>query len=248
MNRYNVALQSAGSGHRVRNIGIPPHLRSSALLVCGCMAALLCLPQLAMAEVTSGPLAEYVAKDDASYGWVKLREGKFGSTSFTELILTSQTWRDIVWKHQLYILRPSKLSDGPQQGVLVISGGGWRDAYEHPEGPLKMPKEAALFAMIADTFQSPVVVLKQVPQQPLFGGKVEDAIIAMTFENFVKTGDVEWPLLLPMVKSAVRAMDAAQEICRSEWDVDVPAFTVTGASKRGWTTWLTGAADKRATA
>ena len=248
MNRYNVALQAADSGHRVRHVGTSHYIRSSALLVCGSVAALLCVPQLAVAEVTSGPLADYVAKDDGSYGWVKLREGKFGATSFTELILTSQTWRDIVWKHQVYIIRPSNLSDGPQQGVLVISGGGWRDAYEHPEGPLKMPKEAALFAMIADKFQSPVVVLKQVPQQPLFGGKVEDAIIAMTFENFIKTGDVEWPLLLPMVKSAVRAMDAVQEVCRREWDMDVPAFTVTGASKRGWTTWLTGAVDKRATA
>ncbi|MFV2069431.1 MAG: PhoPQ-activated protein PqaA family protein, partial [Pirellulales bacterium] len=69
-----------------------------------------------------------------------------------------------------------------------------------------------------------------------------------TFEKFVKTGDAEWPLLLPMVKSAVRAMDAVQEVCRHEWDIDVPAFTATGASKRGWTTWLTGAVDKRATA
>jgi len=105
-----------------------------------------------------------------------------------------------------------------------------------------------LFASIAEQFQSPVVVLKQVPQEPLFGGKVEDAIIALTFDKFLKTGDTEWPLLLPMVKSAVRAMDAAQEVCRSEWKIDVPAFTVTGGSKRGWTTWLTGAVDKRATA
>jgi PhoPQ-activated pathogenicity-related protein len=51
-----------------------------------------------------------------------------------------------------------------------------------------------------------------------------------------------------MVKSAVRGMDTTQKYCKQEWDLDVQTFTVTGASKRGWTTWLVGAVDSRATA
>jgi PhoPQ-activated pathogenicity-related protein len=77
---------------------------------------------------------------------------------------------------------------------------------------------------------------------------VEDEIISMTFEQFMRTGDQEWPLLLPMVKSAIRGMDATQEFCAKEWQLDIERFTVTGASKRGWTTWLVGAVDPRATA
>ena len=43
-------------------------------------------------------------------------------------------------------------------------------------------------------------------------------------------------------------MDAPQEAMKKEWNLDLRTFTVTGASKRGWTTWLTGAVDDRAVA
>lgn len=39
-------------------------------------------------------------------------------------------------------------------------------------------------------------------------GKHEDEIIAATFAKYMQTEDPTWPLLLPMVKSAVRGMDA----------------------------------------
>lgn len=194
-------------------------------------------------------LQDYVTKKDASYKWVKRSERQLGGVTVTELILTSQTWRNIPWKHQLLVLKPKEVQH-EKQALLLVSGGDWSADLEQPpkEGENNLPGEVLILTQAVNQMKSPVAVLNHVPHQPIFDGMVEDQIIAYTFDQFLKTNDPEWPLLLPMVKSAVRAMDAVQEFAKQEWSLNVEGFTVTGASKRGWTTWLTGAVDPRANA
>ena len=100
---------------------------------------------------------------------------------------------------------------------------------------------------MAKATNSVVAELKMVPNQPLVlnnDGKPrsEDDLLAYGWVKFMETGDPPWIPRLPMVKSAVRAMDTVTALLASEQGgkVDVKKFVVAGGSKRGWTTWLTG--------
>lgn len=189
-------------------------------------------------------LAEYVAEPDSSFTWRIQGHHEAEGAEIAQLVLQSQTWRGVAWKHQLFMIKPASLAAGAQQGLLVIGGGRWRDRYES-DALEALPDGADVFIAMANQLGTIVTVIGQVPFQPLFGLS-EDNLIAYTFDEFLQSGDAEWPLLLPMVKSAVRAMDTAQAFAAEEWAVDLERFTVLGGSKRGWTTWLTGAIEPRA--
>lgn len=193
-------------------------------------------------------LPRYVAAKDDSFAFKVRRAGVVASAEFVELIMTSQTWRDVVWKHQLFIVQPSSVAASTRHALLLIAGGDWKEELDHAPPAAPLPNAAAIIAHVAEQLATPVAVLLQVPAQPILEGRREDALIAHTFDRYLETHDDHWPLLLPMVKSAVRAMDAVQHVVAERWSVNVESFTVTGASKRGWTTWLTGAVDPRAEA
>jgi PhoPQ-activated pathogenicity-related protein len=219
-------------------------------LYCALLALWLLLPvSYSTAEdlAKAGPLATYVKKADDAFTWKKRREGKIGGCEYVEMLITSQSWKGTTWKHQAFLLKPSSANEKTKHALLMITGGNWRDEIE-TSPPGNLPREATVLASVAENFGTPIMILQQVPFQPIFDGMREDAAIAHTFEQYVRTGDDEWPLLFPMVKSAVKAMDVTQSHCKEAWNMDIETFTLTGASKRGWTTWLTSAVDKRVTA
>ena len=196
------------------------------------------LPALAGPEKSASAnhqLLKYVTTPDPAYGWV---EGPTQTTAYgtiNYLILTTQQWRGITWRHLVRIYTPNTIVY-PEWMTMLINGGSGQPN-PGPRG------DDALALTIANTIGYRVAFLDTVPNQPLFDGLKEDQIISYTFQEFLKDGDWTWPLLFPMTKSAVRAMDALQEYARQKWSQEITSFTVTGASKRGWTTWLTGAVD-----
>ncbi len=195
-----------------------------------------------------GLLAKYVGTADPSYGWKERRTGKVGPCRYVEAIMTSQTWQKIPWKHQLFVIVPDTVEATNKQALLLIAGGSWKDELDSPPTNDKLPGEANLLATMAAKLKTPIVILMHCPHQPIFEGRKEDEIIAYTFDKYLKGAGNDWPLLLPMVKSAVRAMDTAQVILEKDFQHKVENFTVTGGSKRGWTTWLTSAVDPRVNA
>ena len=198
------------------------------------------------AAAPSAALAAYVHKPDSTFQWRVQRRYGDRSGEILELHLESQTWQGGLWQHRLLIVRPKRLAD-PRHAVFVVGGGRWHDEFATVTADEPFPEDGALFVQIARALRSTVVVLGQVPFQPLFD-LTEDKLIAHTFDRYLATGDPEWPLLLPMVKSVVRALDASSEAAVREWGTPLQQFTVIGGSKRGWTTWLTAAVDPRVTA
>jgi PhoPQ-activated pathogenicity-related protein len=197
------------------------------------------------------PLDDYVKAPDDNYKYrlVNTIEGK-GFTAYV-LEMNSQAWRSkdevdrTVWKHWLTIIKPDKVASN--KALLWITGGdNKRSAPDKPD---------SMVANIAMKSKTVVAEIRMVPNQPLVfpddgRDRYEDAIISYTFNKFMKTGDSTWPLLLPMVKSAVRAMDTIQSHISSvtKNKLNINGFVVSGGSKRGWTTWLTAAVDKRVVA
>lgn len=224
--------------------------RRSAVLLSLAITVALAAAGLVRAEETA--LDRYVAKPDSTYAWsiVKTVPGNAGSTQYI-VDMKSQTWRterDInrpVWQHWLTIVKPAKTTS--QTAFLTIGGGGNDGAAPQGADPTTV--------RMAELTNSVVAELKMVPNQPLIlhqdgVPRKEDDFIAYTWDQFIKTGDETWPARLPMVKSAVRAMDCVQELLAGDQggNVAVEKFVVSGGSKRGWTTWCTAAVDKRVAA
>lgn len=82
---------------------------------------------------------------------------------------------------------------------------------------------------------------------PIQKSRGEDAIIAYTWDHFLAyPEETEWLVRFPMVKASVRAMDCMAEFAARQFpekNLALDYFSVAGASKRGWTTWLVGAVD-----
>ena len=209
-------------------------------------ALIAALPAPAAAGETA--LDRYVAKPDPTYSWSIARETEKAGLRQVVIQLRSQTWRTpeqvdrVVWEHWLVVVVPPK----PTSKTAFLFIGGGRNKSEPPAGADELTLRVA-----AET-GTVAVELPNVPNQPLIfnkdgKGRTEDDLIAYTWDQFLKTGDETWPARLPMVKSAVRAMDCIQELSRGEhgWGSPIEKFVVAGGSKRGWTTWCTAAVDRR---
>jgi PhoPQ-activated pathogenicity-related protein len=180
-------------------------------------------------------LQNYIRKPEAEFAWNlrKRSDVEQSGGRIYDLHFVSQVWQGSKWQHQLQVYQPQ--GSAPNATLFLwVTGGSARPDY------VSMGME------LARKIKAPVGFLYHVPNQPLLDGELyEDDLIAETFVRYLKTKDENWPLLFPMVKSVVKAMDVLQGFGNQEWGEPVAKFVVAGASKRGWTTWLTAAVDQR---
>ncbi len=188
----------------------------------------------------ANPLADFVRAADQTTHWQRIAAGDVGAGRFLAAELVSQTWRGTPWRHQFAVYLPAALAVERPPLLLWIDGGSTPEAAVQPPA-----KQLPILAAIADAAGLPAAVVRQVPNQPLCGGRREDDLIAHTFEQFFLTGDTSWPLLLPMVKTVATALDAAADLMQAEWRTATDGCVVAGASKRGWTSWLAAAVEPR---
>ncbi len=234
-------------------------IRLRHLLAVSLCAALLSSLVFAQAAKPAAPTAKndqtaldrYVATPDPAYKYELV--SKFDSEGATAYVIkmTSQTWRSekevnrTEWWHWLTIVKPTEVKHS--KALLYVTGG-------NNNGGAPTRADANLLN-VAKTTKSVVAELKMVPNQPLLfsddqKSRVEDEIIAYTWDKFIKTGDELWPLRLPMTKAAVRAFDTMQTFCATAegGNVKLDGYVVMGGSKRGWTAWTTAIVDKRVVA
>lgn len=209
-----------------------------------CLLAAICCA----ASEQQTALDRYVAAPDTNYTYRLVRTiPSDGYTTFV-LDMTSQAWlttKEVdqpIWKHWVVIVKPDNVTSSKS---LLFIGGGKNDSPPPDKADSKL-------VPIAKATKTVVTELRMVPNQPLiFAGesrtRSEDALIAFTWDKFLRTGDERWPARLPMTKSAVRAMDTVIAFCAGPeaGKVKIDSFMVAGGSKRGWTTWTTAAVDKR---
>eukprot|EP01113_Clastostelium_recurvatum_P011230 TRINITY_DN1567_c0_g2_i2.p1 TRINITY_DN1567_c0_g2~~TRINITY_DN1567_c0_g2_i2.p1 ORF type:complete len:495 (-),score=130.05 TRINITY_DN1567_c0_g2_i2:151-1512(-) len=161
----------------------------------------------------------------------------------------SQTWltsRDSdssVWQHWLTVCVPDTVT--APYSFVYVDGGSTHD-----------PPPKTVFPLVEVVCMTAKVVtayFTQIPNEPVvFAGdpghkRSEDAFIAYTWYHFLNNmTEPYWLARLPMTKAVVRAMDTIQGLTKTLPGVPaITGFAIAGASKRGWTTWTTGAVDSR---
>ena len=157
--------------------------------------------------------------------------------------LDSKKVDQVEWWHYVDIVIPKQTTKST--GIMFIDGGEKSDDY------FRLDSQSIENSIKTE---SVIVNVSNIPFQPLnfLSSKQEsfeeDDLIAFAWNKFLKQGakqkDVEWLPRFPMTRAIVRAMDLAQEIVLQN-DIQVKDFVVSGASKRGWTSWTTAAVDNR---
>ena len=186
----------------------------------------------------------YSVKGNTPFPGVEKRSFDLSSQQWSPQGLVSPTQ----WKHTVDIYIPDNALHG--QSLLVANNGTPNAEPDNADEPTDFTEAMAL--EVARRTRTIVISVSNVPNQYLTYAddgiaRTEDASVAHSWKLFLDA-PLQRPYMsvrLPMVVSMVKAMDLAQRELQP-WGIE--RFIASGASKRGWTTWLAAIADDRITA
>lgn len=186
-------------------------------------------------SVFASILTDYVYKDDNSYEY-KIEENiKENKSTRIVINMTSQTWHEMKITNTVVIIVPDncRVKD---KALLLNTGGSYKG------GSLW----AQLGTQMSKLIACPVCIVFDIPNQPMWDKK-EDGLMALTFKQALENNKInEYPLILQMAKAVIKSMDTIEDVSEKELGTKISEFIITGASKRGWTSWISaGTKDKR---
>ena len=215
-------------------------------------------------------LKNYIDKPEPAYKWTdtgaRLRQEGAGGGGWTGYVLnfTSQTWLnpELVtrseWWHKLLIIVPDNV-EVLDTATLWIEGvdNNQADNDINPDG-----YNVQFLANVSITQGMTSAMVFQVPNQPIVFAedvlqidRTENELIAFTWWHFINDADqdAEYLIRLPMIKSAVKAMDTITNFLTDDTapeeiqnvGLNPTKFIAGGASKRGWTAWNLATVDSR---
>ena len=181
----------------------------------------------------------YIIKDTINYKGASVYRIKMNSGNW----LTKELVNEPTWWHWIDVVIPDTLDTSTS---LLFIGGGSKFDNDLFLDSLSIQKSIETKSIISHISNIPFQPLKFTSSDSI--ERYEDNLIAYGWNKFLQGGakkeDAEWLARFPMTRAVVRAMDVIQEITSSS-EHAVKKFFISGASKRGWTTWTTAAVDKR---
>jgi PhoPQ-activated pathogenicity-related protein len=181
----------------------------------------------------------YTIKDTIKSKGASVYRVKMNSGSW----LTKELVNEPIWWHWIDIVIPDTLDTSTS---LLFIGGGSKFDNDLFLDSLSIQKAIETKSIISHISNIPFQPLKFISSDSI--ERYEDNLIAYGWNKFLQGGakkeDAEWLARFPMTRAVVRAMDVIQEITSGS-EHAVKKFFISGASKRGWTTWTTAAVDKR---
>lgn len=209
-----------------------------------------------LGSVSASPLWDFVNKPTPEYEWsyTGYNISAIGWDAYL-LNVTSGSWLTPgdsnihIWYHQVLVVVPWTIRF-PDKAAIWITGGEQNDS-----PPKDLDEDVLVCASLSTSAGTVCSVVYQIPNQPayftqdkLHKRRIEDGNVAFTWYTYMTNSSAtpDWILYFPMVRGAIKAMDATTEFVKTlNPALQLAEWMTMGASKRGWTTWLTGVVDKR---